>query len=59
MRIACRESFRKSKILKRLIPLIEEVLSAGDIKPPEPYLDAQPPALPEPENIGDEGHRVN
>lgn len=59
VRIACRESFRKSKILKRLIPLIEEVLSAGDIKPPEPYLDAQPPALPEPENIGDEGHRVN
>ncbi|MGB5444176.1 MAG: type I-E CRISPR-associated endonuclease Cas1e [Psychromonas sp.] len=57
VRIACRESFRKTKILKRLIPLIEEVLSAGEIKPPEPYEDAQPPAIPEPETIGDAGHR--
>lgn len=59
VRIACRESFRKSKILKRLIPLIEEVLSAGEITPPEPYVDAQPPAIPEPEAIGDDGHRAN
>lgn len=57
VRIACRESFRKTKILKRLIPLIEEVLSAGEISPPEPYEDAQPPAIPEPESIGDDGHR--
>lgn len=59
VRIACREVFRKTKILKRLIPLIEEVLSAGEIKPPEPYDDAQPPAIPEPETIGDDGHRVS
>lgn len=59
VRIACREAFRKTKILKRLIPLIEEVLSAGEIKPPEPYDDAQPPAIPEPETIGDDGHRVS
>jgi len=59
VRIACREVFRKTKILKRLIPLIEEVLSAGEIKPPEPYNDAQPPAIPEPETIGDDGHRVS
>lgn len=59
VRIACRESFRKTKILKRLVPLIEEVLSAGEIKPPEPYEDAQPPAIPEPETIGDLGHRVS
>lgn len=59
VRIACREAFRKIKILKRLIPLIEEVLSAGEIKPPEPYNDAQPPAIPEPETIGDDGHRVS
>ena len=57
VRIACRESFRKTKILKRLIPLIEEVLSAGEITPPEPYEDAQLPAIPEPESIGDDGHR--
>lgn len=57
VRIACRESFRKTKILKRLIPLIEEVLSSGEITPPEPYKDAQPPAIPEPEKVGDAGHR--
>jgi len=59
VRIACREVFRKTKILKRLIPLIEEVLSAGEIQPPEPYEDAQPPAIPEPETMGDDGHRVS
>ena len=31
VRIACRDQFRKDKVLKRLIPLIEEVLSAGEI----------------------------
>lgn len=57
IRIACREIFRTDKTLKRLIPLIEEVLTAGEITPPEPYSDAQPPALPEPLSIGDAGHR--
>ncbi|WDE04934.1 type I-E CRISPR-associated endonuclease Cas1 [Thalassomonas viridans] len=57
VRIACREAFRKDKTLRTLIPLIEEVLAAGDITPPEPYEDAQPPAIPEPESIGDSGHR--
>ncbi|MGA4608217.1 type I-E CRISPR-associated endonuclease Cas1e [Pseudoalteromonas maricaloris] len=57
VRIACREAFRKDKVLPRLIPLIEEVLAAGEVTPPEPYADAQPPAIPEPESIGDEGHR--
>lgn len=57
VRIACREEFRSSRILKRLIPLIEEVLSAGEIEPPEAPKDSQPPALPEPESMGDEGHR--
>lgn len=57
VRIACREHFRSSKLLKKLIPLIEEVLAAGDIEPPKPPEDAQPPAIPEPPSIGDEGHR--
>jgi len=57
VRIACRESFRSTKILKRLIPLIEDILSAGEIEPPQPYIDAQPPAIPEPPTIGDDGHR--
>lgn len=57
VRIACRDIFRSSKLLKKLIPLIEEVLAAGEIKPPLPPEDAQPPAIPEPESIGDSGHR--
>ncbi len=57
VRIACREVFRTSKILKRLIPLIEEVLAAGEIQIPKPPEDVQPPAIPEPESIGDQGHR--
>lgn len=57
VRLACREIFRTSKVLKQLIPLIEEVLAAGEISPPKPPEDAQPPAIPEPESIGDQGHR--
>lgn len=59
VRIACREVFRTSRTLRNLIPLIEEVLAAGEITPPPPPADSQPPALPEPESIGDEGHRVS
>ncbi|PAU81665.1 subtype I-E CRISPR-associated endonuclease Cas1 [Halovibrio salipaludis] len=57
VRIACRDAFRKTKLLNRLIPLIEDVLSAGEITPPEPAADSQPPAIPEPASPGDEGHR--
>lgn len=57
VRIACRETFRNEKVLKRLIPLIEEVLSSGGISPPPPPEDAQPPAIPEPIHFGDIGHR--
>ena len=58
VRIACRDTFRSSKVLKRLIPLIEEVLAAGEVSPPTPPEDSQPPAIPEPESIGDNGHRT-
>ena len=57
VRIACRNIFRSSKLLRNLIPMIEEVLAAGEITPPEPPADAQPPAIPEPEVVGDSGHR--
>lgn len=56
-RVACRDIFKQSRIMKRIIPLIEEVLSAGEIEPPEPQLELQPPAIPEPESIADAGHR--
>lgn len=57
VRIACRDVFRESQLLKKIIPSIEEVLSAGGIELPPAPKDAQPPAIPEPEKIGDEGHR--
>ncbi|QMV16522.1 type I-E CRISPR-associated endonuclease Cas1e [Vibrio spartinae] len=57
VRQECREAFRKNQTLKKLIPLIEDVLAAGEIEPPMPPEDAQPPAIPEPESYGDAGHR--
>ncbi|AMO57740.1 CRISPR-associated protein Cas1 [Endozoicomonas montiporae] len=57
VRIACRDSFRETRLLKKIIPTIEEILAAGDIEPPPPPEDAQPPAIPEPVSNGDIGHR--
>lgn len=57
VRQACRVLFRTDKVLKRLIPLIEDVLAGGEIEPPAPPEYVQPPAIPEPESIGDTGHR--
>lgn len=57
VRMACRDSFRKSKLLTVLIPLINEILDAGGINPPEAYEDAQPPAIPEAEGFWDVGIR--
>ena len=58
VRLSCRDIFRSSKLLRSLIPMIEEVLAAGGIAPPATPEDAQPPAIPEPETIGDSGHRT-
>jgi CRISPR-associated protein Cas1 len=57
VRRALRDTFRKTRILGRLIPLIEEVLSAGGLEPPDPPDDSVPPAIPNPEPMGDAGHR--
>ena len=58
VRLACRDIFRQSKLLDRIIPDIEEMLAAGDILRPEAPANAVGPALPNPENIGDAGHRA-
>jgi len=58
VRRLCRRTFRDTKLLARLIPLIEEVLAAGQIEPPPAHEEAMPVALPEPEVIGDAGHRT-
>ena len=57
VRLACRDTFRESKILKKIIPTIEEILAAGELEPPKPPDDAIGPAIPNPESIGDVGHR--
>ncbi len=57
VRLACRDIFREDKILKKIIPMIEEVLAAGEIKPPKAPKESVPPAIPNPESIGDKGHR--
>lgn len=57
VRVACRDIFRSSNTLAKLIPLVEEVLAAGDIEPPPPPKDAQPIAIPEPKPLGEDGHR--
>lgn len=58
VRIGCRDMFRKTKLLKKIIPLIEQVLAAGGMKPPEALEDAVMPAFSDPEVIGDAGHRT-
>jgi len=57
VRLACREIFRQSRLLHRIIPTIEEVLSAGGIPMPEAHEEAVPIAIPNKEGIGDAGHR--
>uniref|UniRef100_UPI000CDB5219 type I-E CRISPR-associated endonuclease Cas1e n=1 Tax=Escherichia coli TaxID=562 RepID=UPI000CDB5219 len=57
VRLACRDILRSTKLTGKLIPLIEEVLAAGEIEPPQPAADMLPPAIPEPETLGDSGHR--
>jgi len=57
VRYACREIFRETKLLQRIIPIIEEVLSAGDMEIPDTPEDALPPAIPNKEGLADVGHR--
>ena len=56
VRRGCRDSFRKTGLLARLIPSIEEMLAAGELEPPAPPDEAQPVAIAE-EASGDVGHR--
>jgi len=58
VRLACRDIFRETKLLDRIIPTIEDVLAAGEISPPLPPPESVPPAIPPPKGIGEAGHRV-
>ena len=56
VRIACRDAFRRSNLLERIIPTIGELLSASGLAPPADAPEGQAPALPE-RRSGDDGHR--
>lgn len=58
VRLACRDMFRSTKLLGRIIPSIEAALGAAGVAPPEAPPEAVPPAIPSPDGIGDAGHRV-
>lgn len=58
VRHACREIFRTTKLLMRIIPGIEEILAAGGIPVPEDPDYAVGPAIPNKESLGDDGHRA-
>ena len=56
VRRTCRDRFRKVGLLTKLIPSIEEMLTAGELDPPSPPEEAQPVAISV-EQSGDVGHR--
>ncbi len=57
VRIACRDLFRRSRLLDRIIPDVGDILSAGGIEPPADAPEATDPAIPAEEPSGDDGHR--
>jgi CRISPR-associated protein Cas1 len=57
VRIACRDTFRQSRLLHRIIPAIEEVLSAGGLPFPKRPEESVVQAIPNKESVGDAGHR--
>ncbi|MCF7990765.1 MAG: type I-E CRISPR-associated endonuclease Cas1e [Thiohalocapsa sp.] len=57
VRLSCRDVFRSSHLLGKLIPMIEDVLSAGGLEPPKAPKESVPPAIVQDEGLGDAGHR--
>jgi CRISPR-associated protein Cas1 len=57
VRLACRDVFRSSNLLGKIIPMIQDVLSAGGLEPPKPPKESVPPAIANEPSLGDAGHR--
>jgi len=57
VRLKCRDVFRSTRLLQRIIPTIEEILSAGELAVPLEPNYTVPPAIPNPGGLGDDGHR--
>jgi len=58
VRLGCRDIFRQTRLLDRIIPDIEIMLAAGEIAPPQASADAVGPAIANPDSLGDAGHRA-
>lgn len=56
VRLACRDAFRRTGLLAKIIPGIDEVLEAGELPRPDPPPEAAGPAFPDAVS-GDGGHR--
>ena len=57
VRLACRDSFRTTGLLSKIIPGIEDVLKAGALPVPEPPPEAIGPAFDDDTGEADDGHR--
>lgn len=57
VRLACRDSFRSTRLLTKIIPQIEEVLNSGELPIPKPATGAVEPAFSEERGYSDDGHR--
>jgi CRISPR-associated protein Cas1 len=58
VRLQCRDIFRRTKLLERIIPDIEAILSVGGKAPPPAAEEQIGPAIPNAESLGDPGHRA-
>lgn len=56
VRRGCRDMFRRTGLLERLIPTIGEVLAASGLELPAEAPEGQPPAIDD-QQSGDDGHR--
>lgn len=57
VRLRCRDVFRRTRLLEKIIPTIEDVLAAGGIAPPEAAPDQVLPVIADKDPLGDVGHR--
>lgn len=57
VRRACRDKFRETRMLKRIIPMIEDVLAASNSEAPKAFDDSQPPAFLDDKTQCDPGFR--
>ena len=56
VRLECRDMFRRTRLLERIVPTIGQILNAGGMKESEEAPEGMPPAIKE-DTSGDDGHR--